>query len=100
MSNQFGFIDIILLAVFAGFIILRLRNVLGRKAGHQEKPISKYFPKGMKTLVDIENNEAIKTGNVNEEVKKFFLKGAIVAYEQIITSFANGDKKSLIGLLG
>ena len=31
MSNQFGFIDIILLAMFAGFIILRLRNILGRK---------------------------------------------------------------------
>jgi len=40
MSNQFGFIDIILLAMFAGFIILRLRNILGRKTGHQEKPTS------------------------------------------------------------
>ena len=47
MSSQFGFIDIILLAMFAGFIILRLRNILGRKTGHQGKPISRYFPKGM-----------------------------------------------------
>ena len=39
MSNQFGFIDIILLAMFAGFIILRLRNILGRKTGHQGKPM-------------------------------------------------------------
>ena len=38
MSSQFGFIDIILLAMFAGFIILRLRNILGRKTGHQGKP--------------------------------------------------------------
>ena len=37
MSNQFGFIDIILLAMFAGFIILRLRSILGRKTGHQGK---------------------------------------------------------------
>ena len=95
MSNQFGFIDIILLAMFAGFIILRLRNILGRKTGHQGKPTSRYFPSGMKTLQDIENNEAIKTGNVEEEAKKQFLKGADVAYEQIITSFAQGDKKSL-----
>ena len=36
-----------------------------------------------------------KTGNVDEEAKKQFLKGADMAYEQIITSFANGDKKSL-----
>ena len=100
MSNQFGFIDIILLAMFAGFIILRLRNILGRKTGHQGKPMSKYFPKGMEVLKDIENNEAIKTGNVNEEVKKNFLKGANIAYEQIIASFARGDKKSLKSLLG
>ena len=100
MSNQFGFIDIILLAMFAGFIILRLRNILGRKTGHQGKPTSRYFSGGIKTLQDIENNEAIKTGNVAEETKKQFLKGADIAYEQIITSFAKGDKKSLKGLLG
>jgi len=100
MSSQFGFIDIILLAMFAGFIILRLRNILGRKTGHQGKPMNRYFPKGMEVLKDIENNEAIKSGNVNEEAKKEFLKGANIAYEQIITSFAKGDKKSLKGLLG
>ena len=98
--GQFGFIDILLLALFAGFIILRLRNILGRKTGHQGKPMSKYFPKGMETLKDIENNEAIKTGNVDEVTKKQFLKGADIAYEQIITSFAKGDKKSLKSLLG
>ena len=100
MSNQFGFIDIILLAMFAGFIILRLRNILGRKTGHQGKPMSRYFSKGMETLKDIENNEAIKTGNIDEEAKKQFLKGADIAYEQIITSFAKGDKKSLKKLVG
>ena len=100
MSSQFGFVDIILLAMFAGFIILRLRNILGRKTGHQGKPMGKYFPKGMEVLKDIENNEAIKTGNVDEEVKKNFLKGANIAYEQIITSFAKCDKKSLKNLLG
>ena len=100
MSSQFGFIDIILLAMFAGFIILRLRNILGRKTGHQGKPIDKYFPKGTEALKDIENNEAIKTGDVDEEVKKQFLKGANVAYEQIIISLAKGDKKALKSLLG
>ena len=100
MGNQFGFIDIILLAMFAGFIILRLRNILGRKTGHQGKPLSRYFPKGMEVLKDIENNKAIKEGNVDEEAKKQFLQGAEVAYEQIITYFAKGDKKSLKGLLG
>ena len=53
MSSQFGFIDIIILAMFAGFIILRLRNILGRKTGHQGKPMNKYFPRGT-VLKDIE----------------------------------------------
>jgi len=100
MSNHLGFIDIILLAMFAGFIILRLRNILGRKTGHQGKPINIPFGKGMEILKDIENNEAIRENNIDEEVKKQFLKGADIAYEQIITSFAKGDKKLLKGLLG
>ena len=37
MSNNFGYIDIILLGMIAGFIILRLRNILGRKTGHEPK---------------------------------------------------------------
>ena len=99
MSDHLGYIDIILFAMFAGFIILRLRNILGRKTGFRGKSTKKYFPKGMEVLQDIENNEAIKNNNVNEEAKKQFLKGAEIAYEQIITSFAQGDKKSLKPLL-
>ena len=99
MSGNFGYLDIILLAMLAGFIILRLRNILGRKTGHQGKPTGKFFPRGLDTIKDIENNEDIKTGNINENAKKQFLKGAEIAYEKIITSFAKGDKKSLKGLL-
>ena len=40
MSNSFGYLDIILLGMIAGFIILRLRSILGRKTGHE----SKVFP--------------------------------------------------------
>jgi len=100
MSSQFGFIDIILLAMFAGFIILRLRNILGRKTGHQGRPMNRHFPRGMEVLKDIENNDAIKSGQINEEAKKQFLNGANIAYEQIIVSFAKGDKKLLKNLLG
>jgi predicted lipid-binding transport protein (Tim44 family) len=101
MSSQFGFIDIILLAMFAAFIILRLKNILGRKTGFQGKQKNRdgYFPKGMEVLQDIENNEAIRNNNVDDEVKKQFLKGANIAYEQIITNFANGNKKALKSLL-
>ena len=37
MSNSFGYLDIILLGMIAGFIILRLRSILGRKTGHDSK---------------------------------------------------------------
>ena len=40
MSSNFGYLDIILLGMIAGFIILRLRSILGRKTGHD----SKVFP--------------------------------------------------------
>jgi len=98
MSNQFGFIDLILLAMFAGFIILRLRNILGRRTGNEGKPLNKFFPKGQ-VAKDIINNEDIKSGNIDENAKKIFLKGAEIAYEQIISSFAKGDKKLLRILL-
>ena len=78
---------------------MRLRNILGRKTGHQGKSTNRYFHKGLEAVKDIDDNEAIKTGNVGE-AKKQFLKGADIAYEQIITSFAKGDKQSLKSLLG
>ncbi len=99
MGSQFGFIDIILLAMFAGFIILRLRNILGRRTGHQAKPSERYFSRGPGLLKDIENNDEIRSGNIDDNAKKHFLKGAEAAYEQIITSFAKGDKKVLKSLL-
>ena len=99
MSSNFGYVDIILLAMLAGFVILRLRNILGRKTGHQSKSTNRFFPKGLEVIKDVENNEAIKTGNVDENAKKQFLKGAEIAYEEIITSFAKGDKKALKSLL-
>ena len=99
MNSEFGYIDIILIAMFAGFIVLRLRNILGRKTGHQSKVLSRHFSKGTEVMKDIENNEDIRSGNINEEEKKNFLKGAEIAYEQIITSFSKGDKKALKKLL-
>ena len=99
MSGNFGYLDIILLAMLAGFIFLRLRNILGRKTGHQDKSMNKSFSKEFGIIKDIENNEAIKTNNVEESAKKQFLKGVEIAYEQIITSFAKGDKKQLKTLL-
>lgn len=38
MTESFPYIDIILLAMFAGFIALRLRSVLGRRTGQERRP--------------------------------------------------------------
>ena len=43
MNYSFEYIDIILLAMIAGFIFLRLRGILGRKTGLEEN-ISTSFP--------------------------------------------------------
>ncbi len=50
MSNNFGYLDLILLAMIAGFIILRLRNVLGRKTGHQDKVVLNLSEKNFEEL--------------------------------------------------
>ena len=42
MSNNFGYLDIILLGMIAGFIILRLRSILGRKTGHDAKGLPEF----------------------------------------------------------
>ena len=99
MSNNFGYIDIILLGMIAGFIILRLRNILGRKTGHEPK----IYPDFKEKKFNIPNNN-ITSFKKNYEVlegqeKKEFLKGAEIAYETILTSFANGDSKKLKSLL-
>ena len=99
MSNSFGYIDIILLGMIAGFIILRLRSILGRKTGHE----SKVYPGFEEKRFNILKNE-VKPMKQNHDVlegkeKKEFLTGAEIAYETILTAFANGEVKKLKDLL-
>ena len=42
MNYSFEYIDIILLAMIAGFIFLRLRGILGRRTGHEENLDAKF----------------------------------------------------------
>jgi predicted lipid-binding transport protein (Tim44 family) len=99
MSNNFGFIDIILLAMIAGFIILRLRNILGKRTGHEGKSPS-VFDEKKYTKFEPEVNIDLPLKKSKEDYdKKTFLKGAEIAYENIITSFAKGEKEKLKALL-
>ena len=95
MSNNFGFIDIILLAMIAGFIILRLRNILGKRTGHEGKSPSAFEGKKYDQFKqEIISKPTLKT-TLEVDEKKEFLKGAEIAYENIITSFAKGEKEKL-----
>ena len=86
MSNSFGYLDIILLAMIAGFIILRLRNILGRKTGHEEKIYSNFNKKNFeKFKEEIKQKQNKKIAEFDNLQKKQFLKGAELAYETIIT---------------
>ena len=89
MSHSFEYIDIILLAMIAGFIFLRLRGILGKKTGFEGKisnELKKEFPKNI-----IKKKE--KTENFDEVDQKDFLKGAKIAYETIISDFSDSDNK-------
>ena len=90
MNYSFEYIDIILLAMIAGFIFLRLRGILGKRTGFEGKSAPQF-------------EEVLK--NINPEIKskqneKFdknaqaeFIKGAKIAYETIITDFSDDDNK-------
>ena len=99
MSNSFGYLDIILLGMIAGFIILRLRSILGRKTGHESKVYPNFAEK--KFTMPKNDTETVKPNLdiLEGENKKEFLKGAEIAYESILTSFASGDLIKLKALL-
>tara|TARA_B100000768_G_scaffold173169_1_gene182149 strand:- start:2620 stop:3213 length:594 start_codon:yes stop_codon:yes gene_type:complete len=89
MSYSFEYIDIILLAMIAGFIFLRLRGILGKKTGFEGKipnRIEKEFQK-------ITTNLKPMNEKFDEDDQLDFLKGARIAYETIITDFSDSDNK-------
>ena len=96
MNYSFEYIDIILLAMIAGFIFLRLRGILGKKTGHEEN-MSASFTRDFSTKKK-EFNKLDET-SFDEKAKTDFLKGAKIAYESIVTSFASGDLKNIKSLL-
>ena len=90
MNYSFEYIDIILLAMIAGFIFLRLRGILGKRTGFEGKAPSQFE----KVLNDIQSEKkSILKENFDDEAQKEFLKGAKIAYETIITDFSDNDNK-------
>ena len=90
MSYSFEYIDIILLAMIAGFIFLRLRGILGKRSGFEGKAPAQFD----KILKEIKAKQVpIAKNTFDENDQKEFLNGAKIAYETIITDFSDDDNK-------
>ena len=90
MNYSFEYIDIILLAMIAGFIFLRLRGILGKRTGFEGKAPGQF----REVLKNVNLEKNIKQSqNFDENAKKEFIKGAKIAYETIITDFSDNDNK-------
>ena len=95
MNYSFEYLDIILLAMIAGFIFLRLRGILGKRSGYEDD-ISNSFPHEMPEMTPVKKPNY---RNFDENAKKDFIEGAKVAYETIITNFSKGSIKDIKNLL-
>ena len=90
MNYSFQYIDIILLAMIAGFIFLRLRTILGKKTGFEGKQPAQFD----EILRNVKLEKNVKVANdFDDKAKKEFLDGAKIAYETIITDFSDNDNK-------
>ena len=90
MNYSFEYIDILLLAMIAGFIFLRLRGILGRRTGYDGEPAAQFE----KILKDVQpEKQAPQRENFDDVAQKEFLNGAKIAYETIITDFSDNDNK-------
>ena len=90
MNYSFKYIDIILLAMIAGFIFLRLRGILGKRTGFEGKA-SPQFENVLKKVH--QENKTNQKEDFDQKAQNEFLKGAKIAYETIITDFSDNDNK-------
>jgi predicted lipid-binding transport protein (Tim44 family) len=118
---QSGFIEIVFLAMLAGFIGLRLYQVLGRRTGH-EKPVSDAFrgtsPEVARPAPAAARREALPLPELPadvdpavrpglEEVQRAdrsfnaesFVAGARAAYQMVLEAFWRGDEEELKDLV-
>ena len=95
MNYSFEYIDIILLAMIAGFIFLRLRGILGKRTNFNEKLSADFKQEFQKETI----KKNLENQTFDNSAQLEFLKGAKIAYETIITNFASGNLKNIKLLL-
>ena len=105
MNEAFQYLDILILAVLAGLVLLRLRSVLGRRTGNEKTDTSSFNYEATNTESKVEPSIKIPPVDRNTSSgdswfdSKDFLNGANKAYELIVTNFENGNKKALTPFL-
>ncbi|HLW29187.1 MAG TPA: Tim44/TimA family putative adaptor protein [Kiloniellales bacterium] len=127
MNEGSQLLDILLFAAIAAFLVLRLRNVLGRRTGHDSRPEFDPFkqkqeapqrsaPEDEKIIplpshtrrtqeANFDGNDPVSAGITQIRLAdgnfdpEAFLKGAHAAFEMIVSAFAKGDKDTLRNLL-
>lgn len=118
MGEGFQFIDIILLAMVAGFIALRLRSVLGRRTGEEQSQVEGLSRRmgtahpgdtgvaedvtgPSETVIRLEADPVLR--KVFREMRRIephldvdaFLDGARSVYPMVLNAFWQGDRKTL-----
>ena len=112
MDAGSAFIDILIFGAVAAFLVLRLRNVLGRRMGHErdgqvERPVTemdsnirhdeKIVPLPGITMPDSETADGV--GEIQRADRSFqpdeFCVGARTAFELILSAFSTGDRDTL-----
>ncbi len=122
MGDFQQYFDIILFAMVAGFLVLRLRSVLGRRTGNERRRElfvrrTRPAPEKGPALIEPSPSAAVAAATaaspadaVAEGLNQIhradpsfdpsqFLEGARAAFEMIVTAFANADKAGLRPLL-
>jgi predicted lipid-binding transport protein (Tim44 family) len=118
MTDGFQAIDIVFFALVAVFLVLRLRNVLGRRTGTEREPQREWKSAAespQDNVIDLASVRkppaepvpegplaagtlAIRSADPGFSLDGFLL-GARSAFEMILEAFAAGDKQSLRPLL-
>ena len=129
MGSDFALLEIIFLAMLAGFLILRLRSVLGRRTGHEKPPERQRFERreapDNENVIALSERTDVAEGGADAEVPNegqtatdplsagltaiqrvdrdfnpdHFVEGARMAFTMIVKAFALGDLDTLKPLL-
>jgi predicted lipid-binding transport protein (Tim44 family) len=107
------FIDILIFAVIAVLLVLRLRSVLGQRTGYEQPQDNQVkesfvdkgnapipFPKTADKSAKISGSGLDALRRVDRQFnEKEFVQGATAAFDMILTAFADGDQAQLKRLL-